>query len=498
MRDRLRGRRVHQRRHPWTCSGSPGDVLTNPTGPCGPPSPTSRRDGPLETFIRLFLLDEPVERRSRGGARIGSFASVFEALGPDRRPSDGTGARARPAGPAWRVPHRIGPARPRADPSRPRRRPPPPVHRPLPTSPFGDQVGTALDVGHRRAASRRCLRLATPNAWSPPTSTSGRLSSPQVNADLNKVENDRIPAGQLLRARRRRDLRAGRLQPAVRHLARIGVRLSRQRARPRPCQRASRRRAAGVPRGGRLRDDHGQLDPGGRRSRGASARRGSTGRAATPGSSTPRSRTCSRPPPAGTAAWRRTRPVSATPIDRWLAYFEREGIPSLAYGALILRKRSGGPNWIRSRELPGGSRHDPADHLLRLFTGPDASAELSDEALAETRLRLADGAVIRTEHRLDPDGWAETFEMGLRRGIPFTGSAGPDDECVPCPARWRAISLGEVLDAFAASNDAPAADARASGVPIARELLELGLAVRTGHHRRRRFRLTHRGWRQDD
>lgn len=193
--------------------------------------------------------------------------------------------------------------------------------------------------------------------------------------------------------------------------------------------------------------------------------------------------TAGEDPLSAAAVWNRDRSSDQADfgeaIDRWMAYFAREGIEALAYGALILRKRSGGPNWVRSRELPDSSRHDPADHVLRLFTGLDASADLSDEALAAARLRLADGAVIRTEHRLVSDGWDETFEMGISRGVPFTAQL--DQMTSAFLSRLDgSLSLGEVLDAFAVSNDAPPAEARASGVRIARELLELGLAVRAG------------------
>ena len=52
-------------------------------------------------------------------------------------------------------------------------------------------------------------------------------------------------------------------------------------------------------------------------------------------------------------------------LDRWLAYFDRLGIEGIASGAVILRRRSGGPNWVRADELAGdrlrpGRRADPA------------------------------------------------------------------------------------------------------------------------------------------
>ena len=163
-------------------------------------------------------------------------------------------------------------------------------------------------------------------------------------------------------------------------------------------------------------------------------------------------------------------------LDRWTAYFAREGIEAIAYGALILRRRPGGENWIRSRQLPNAARNAPADHVLRLFTGPDVSNRLSDEALTAERLRLAEGAIIMTQLRLGPDGWIDTVEMSLDRGVPF--SAELDSFTAGFLAQLDGTrTLGEVVDAFATSHDAPPERVRGSAVRIARELLEMGLAV---------------------
>ena len=135
-------------------------------------------------------------------------------------------------------------------------------------------------------------------------------------------------------------------------------------------------------------------------------------------------------------------------IDRWLVYFREERIEALAYGALIMRHRSAGPNWSRSRELPNETRERPAAHLLRLFTGPDASARWPGDALEAERLTLVHGAIIETSLRHGAEGWTETTTLGLADGIRFT--AGMDRTTADFLARLDGSnSLGEVLDAFA-------------------------------------------------
>jgi len=115
--------------------------------------------------------------------------------------------------------------------------------------------------------------------------------------------------------------------------------------------------------------------------------------------------------------------------------------------------------------------------VLRLFTGPDHSLSLpDDEALAAEHLALAEGATINRHLRMGADGWAEAAELTLDEGLPF--SAELDAFTASFLAQLDgSVPVGEVLDAFAREHNAPPDRVRASGVRIARELLELGMAV---------------------
>ena len=120
-------------------------------------------------------------------------------------------------------------------------------------------------------------------------------------------------------------------------------------------------------------------------------------RAAMPGSSTRASRM-----PCNAAGWNREQAVDerrySAAIDRWLDYFNAEDIAAFAYGAILLRRRdvvastNVGPNWIRNRQLPNEPRSQPADHLLRLFTGTDFAIAATNDALLDEHLALAPGA----------------------------------------------------------------------------------------------------------
>jgi methylase of polypeptide subunit release factors len=112
-------------------------------------------------------------------------------------------------------------------------------------------------------------------------------------------------------------------------------------------------------------------------------------------------------------------------IDRWVAYLERLGIEGVAYGALILRRRSGGANWICANELPSDRLKPASEHILRVFEAQDYLAGLSDER------ELLDGTFALAPHDLPEQrvefrdgGWvlaeiSNTLQdgLGLRAGL---------------------------------------------------------------------------------
>ncbi len=166
----------------------------------------------------------------------------------------------------------------------------------------------------------------------------------------------------------------------------------------------------------------------------------------------------------------------AAAIERWMEYFEAEGIAALAYGALVLRRRPAGANWIRARELPQGARSDPAEHVLRLFAAQDLLRATADEALLALPLRLAEGAAVARRLRRTGDGWEEEAELALVRGLPF--SAELDGFTTELVVRLDGSQpAGALRDELAARHDADRVRVRAAGAKLLREMLELGFLL---------------------
>lgn len=57
-------------------------------------------------------------------------------------------------------------------------------------------------------------------------------------------------------------------------------------------------------------------------------------------------------------------------VERWCAHYRELGIEAIAFGMVVLRRRTG-RNWIRALAVPAAPTEGAGEHLLRLFTGWD-------------------------------------------------------------------------------------------------------------------------------
>ena len=113
---------------------------------------------------------------------------------------------------------------------------------------------------------------------------------------------------------------------------------------------------------------------------------------------------------------RRDREAYASGVERWLDYYEREGIAAIGIGAVVLRRREGN-NRCRGFNLERPATGHAGGHLLRLFAALDAPI-VSDDAFLDGRYRLADGhsldQSLRFENgRYSLDGVRVTLDDGI-------------------------------------------------------------------------------------
>jgi SAM-dependent methyltransferase len=176
------------------------------------------------------------------------------------------------------------------------------------------------------------------------------------------------------------------------------------------------------------------------------------------------------------AAWNREGDIARyeAALERWMAYYARNGIRSIGMGAVVLRRSEGREPWLSALELPSRPRGDASDALLEAFAGQDRLAELATgDALFAARfrvspqLRVAQVAAMK-DGRFEPAG----SELQLAGALPFAGQADAGTLRLLQLADGRR-TLGEILAELAGGGAVPVELERSVG-ETARRLLALG------------------------
>lgn len=91
-------------------------------------------------------------------------------------------------------------------------------------------------------------------------------------------------------------------------------------------------------------------------------------------------------------------------FDRWLEFYEREGIQRIASGLITMRPATGSQPWFRADEMP--HVHQLAgDDVLQSFEARSFLEANDDRALLGSRFRLSSKARLTQEWRRGQGGW---------------------------------------------------------------------------------------------
>ncbi len=167
-------------------------------------------------------------------------------------------------------------------------------------------------------------------------------------------------------------------------------------------------------------------------------------------------------------------------LDRWTDYYDREGIEQIAFGAVIMRRRSGGANWVRAESMTGG-RGSAGALVLRMFEAEDFLHDLTDEAaLLDVKF------VLVPEHRLEQrlasssGQWQlQEATLSLAEGIGFQGNLDINTALLlqtldgANTLRQAVRTVGLALEL---SHDEMAAFSE-TGIAMAKRLFQLGFLV---------------------
>jgi methylase of polypeptide subunit release factors len=115
----------------------------------------------------------------------------------------------------------------------------------------------------------------------------------------------------------------------------------------------------------------------------------------------------------------------ADALDRWAAYYAERGIAAIGMGAVVLRRREAGTNWVLADHLPDRPGAGASDEILRLFATQDRLLALGDDqALLDEAFAVA--AAVRVEQRAafrDGRFQPTRSEVRLDGALPRSGTA---------------------------------------------------------------------------
>ncbi|HEY1367014.1 MAG TPA: class I SAM-dependent methyltransferase [Gaiellaceae bacterium] len=165
-------------------------------------------------------------------------------------------------------------------------------------------------------------------------------------------------------------------------------------------------------------------------------------------------------------------------LDRWLRYLDDLDIAAIGYGAVTLRRRTGGPNWIREDDVALDRLEPAGEHTLRVVAAQDYLTALRDDfELLEGRFSLV------PSHRLDQtlltgkSGFTvESQTLRLDEGFCFRAAVDRYTAEL-LPHFDGETPLGAVLDRASARIDLDPQERERfvpAALPVVRRLLELG------------------------
>ena len=165
----------------------------------------------------------------------------------------------------------------------------------------------------------------------------------------------------------------------------------------------------------------------------------------------------------------------------WMTYYEQLGIEAVSAGVITMRRSSGRPNWYRAEDGPEKMLGPCGESVARGFELRDFLDTVRDDsALLEARLRVSPDLRLHRQSEPSPGGWLDvSTNLHLGRGLAYSGTIDPyvANLVVGCDGRRP---LRELLAGTAASLGRSEAEIAPAFCVVVRGLIERGFLL-PGH-----------------
>jgi methylase of polypeptide subunit release factors len=170
---------------------------------------------------------------------------------------------------------------------------------------------------------------------------------------------------------------------------------------------------------------------------------------------------------AGTDRWRER-------YDRWLSWFDREGIAAVGMGLVTLWRNDGPAPQVVCEDVPQAVQQPSGPHIDRWVHRQRWLAVHDDDALLGARLHRGEG-IVRTQHGVaGPDGW-QTELVQLRQTTGMCWELPADDAIAGLVAACDAnVPLSVLVDVLAVTAGAPTDVVVSAVLPVVRDLVGRG------------------------
>jgi protein-L-isoaspartate O-methyltransferase len=161
----------------------------------------------------------------------------------------------------------------------------------------------------------------------------------------------------------------------------------------------------------------------------------------------------------------------------WMAYYERLGISRISAGVIIMRRRPAAAHWFRADGSPEKMIGPCGEQILLGFQLRDFLDGADDRALMDARLAISPDARLERVCAPSPEGWKdEAARLYLRTGLAYAGNIDPlaANFLIRCDGTRP---LGEILNDISVATGAAAAEIAPAFCAMARNLIEHGFLV---------------------
>jgi SAM-dependent methyltransferase len=167
-------------------------------------------------------------------------------------------------------------------------------------------------------------------------------------------------------------------------------------------------------------------------------------------------------------------------FENWIGYYQKLGISSVGAGIINMRKSLKEKNWFRADKAPE-KMIGPCGRYIELgFDAFDFLFTADDKTMLKTKFRLSEDARLERVCAPTPEGWEdESINLTLNKGLRYSGGIDPvlSNMIISCDG---SRTLTELLAEVSSAVNVPVSSLQQGFCNLIREMVSKGFLFRAG------------------